>query len=262
MELITSKTNRWVKLAEQLKHRKFRDKFSKFIMEGVRSADDARNQGIRDVVCFVTEKAYEEPRTKSIVQEAQDELHWLVLCVPEPIMKLISGTETSQGIVLIVDKPKHSQEELDHVKGHYVLLEKVQDPGNLGTIIRTAAAAGCRGILLTEGSTDAYSEKAVRSSMGSVLRLPVYEKLSLEDVRDIKERNHLVIVGTSLHNAMPYKESPAFADGIIAFGNEGNGMSEEMLSLCDFSLYIPIHNGVESLNVTAAAAIILFHTAE
>ena len=99
MELITSKTNRWVKLAEQLKHRKFRDKFSKFIMEGVRSADDARNQGIRDVVCFVTEKAYEEPRTKSIVQEAQDELQWLVLCVPEPIMKLISGTETSQGIV-------------------------------------------------------------------------------------------------------------------------------------------------------------------
>ena len=259
MQLITSRSNRWVKLAEQLKHRKFRDKYAQFLMEGIRCTEDIQKQQISDVICFFTDNATQNDRVKKIIKKG-DSLHWVLLCVTESIMKAITGTENTQGLLSIVNKKIYPHHEIRTLKGHYVLLDRIQDPGNMGTIIRTAAAAGCKGILLTSGCTDAYSEKAVRSSMGSILRLPIYEDVKMEELLELKTRKDFTIIGTSFTNAKSYREYTPFANGIIAFGNEGNGISEEILKLCDYSLYIPLHNNVESLNVTAAAAIILFHT--
>lgn len=93
-------------------------------------------------------------------------------------MHLLSGTEHGQGILLLCRKQHHDLSELLHpLKGYYVVLDSVQDPGNMGTILRTCAAAGVKGLILTEGCTDIYAEKVVRSSMGSILRLPIYEGL-------------------------------------------------------------------------------------
>lgn len=259
METVTSTTNRWVKLAGQLKIKKYRDREGRFLMEGVRSAEDAWNQGKRDTVCFVTDRALSEPRVEAMVNEAAS-LHWLFLRVDESLMKKLSGTEHGQGILAMVKKEACDFHDLSFpLTGRYVLLDAVQDPGNVGTILRTAAAAGVKGVFLTEGTTDPYAEKAVRSSMGSILRLPIYEGLSVEDVKALKQQAGIPLVGTALEGAVPYRKAGDLSSGIFAFGNEGNGIRPEVLALCDKKLYIPMAGTVESLNVSASAAVILFH---
>lgn len=259
METITSTANRWVKLAAQLKMKKYRDREGLFLMEGFRSAEDAWNQGKRDTVCFVTDRALSDLRVAKLAERAQD-LHWLFLRVDESLMKKLSGTEHGQGILAILKKDEKSLRNLaGPLHGRYVLLDALQDPGNVGTILRTAAAAGVRGVFLTEGCADPYAEKAVRSSMGSILRVPVYENLSLNDVKWLHEKMGLSLIGTALAGASPYREMEEAGDAVFVFGNEGNGVREEILSLCSWKLFIPMANAVESLNVSASAAVILFH---
>ena len=183
MEHITSKNNRWIRLAIRLKQKKYRDKNKMFLMEGLRNAEDVQNQEISDIVCLVQSGRAENGSVQHIFERGGN-LHWLFCEVEEPLMRLISGTENGQGIILLVKQPyvMDYPQLLNGLHGKYVLLDTVQDPGNVGAIIRTAAAAGCSGVLLTKGSADPYSEKVVRSSMGSILRLPIYHDLDIESV--------------------------------------------------------------------------------
>lgn len=258
MEHITSTANRWVKLAAQLKIKKYREKNRKFLLEGLRSTEDAFRQGRRDAVCLLSKDMCDEPRAAAMIAEARD-LHWLFLTVSDEIMKKISGTEHGQGILAILPyEPADIETLMKPLNGHYVVLDGVQDPGNLGTILRTAAAAGCRGVLLTEGTADPYAEKTVRSSMGSVLRLPVYEHVTASALRRIRSASGIPFVATALEDSMPYTECGPLPDAFFIFGNEGNGISKDVLALSDRRLIIPMAGSVESLNVSASAAIILF----
>lgn len=258
MECITSRTNRWVKLAAQLRKKKYRDKYDMFIMEGIRSAEDLIAQDIRDVICLISVEDHRMMRMGNIISHGKD-LHWLFLQVTFDILEDIENTEHGQGIVLLVKKKKTDVQELYQMKNRfYILLDSIQDPGNLGTLIRTAAAAGCGGIILTEGCVDPYNEKTVRSSMGSILRIPIYTKLSVSMIKMIKEKTKLPLIAATLQNAISYDEIDSIESGIFVFGNEGNGVSDDILNLTDFNLFIPLAHSVESLNVSAAAAIILF----
>ncbi len=256
MERITSAANRWVKLAGQLKIKKYRDREGRFLMEGVRSAEDAAAQGRRGAVCFVTEEALQNERLRQVMEETKD-LGWLPLLVEEPLMKKISGTEHGQGIVCLFRKEDHPLPAPQAMRGRYVLLDGVQDPGNMGTILRTAAAAGCAGVFLMEGCTDPYGEKAVRSSMGSILRIPVYDHVTMEAAAAMAEE--IPFAGTALEGGVPYREASLPDTAVIVFGNEGNGISQDVLALCGKKLFIPMAGTVESLNVAASAAVILFH---
>lgn len=258
MEHITSTANRWVKLAAQLKIKKYREKNRKFLLEGLRSTEDAFLQGRRDAVCLLTKDMCEEPRAAAMIGGAR-ELRWLFLTVSDEIMKKISGTEHGQGILAILPyEPSDTAALLQPLSGHYVVLDGVQDPGNLGTIFRTAAAAGCKGVLLTEGTADPYAEKTVRSSMGSVLRLPVYEHVTVETLREIRAASGVPFIAAALEDSVPYTACGPLPDAFFIFGNEGNGISKEVLALADRRLLIPMAGNVESLNVSASAAIILF----
>ena len=259
MEEITSRNNKWIKRALQLKQKKFRDRYGMFLMEGLRSTEDAIHQDIRDCVCLIQKDQLASERVQAMV-EAGKKLHWLFLCPDDSLMKLLSGTEHGQGIILLVKKKIYDKEALLEKKdGFFVVLDAVQDPGNMGTILRTAAAAGVDAILLTKGSTDVYAEKAVRSSMGSILRIPVYEDIDISFLMEWKQKSGLPLYGTALENARPYKEIGELHKGIFIFGNEGNGISQELLALADQNLYIPLAGTVESLNVSIACGIILFH---
>lgn len=259
METITSRTNRWIKLAEQLKTKKYRDRNKMFLMEGLRSVEDALRQKKRDAICFVTDRALAETRMQRVIDESRD-LHWLLLRIEEPMMRRLAGTEHNQGILAVLYKEEKKFADVPiPLHGRYVLLDGVQDPGNLGTILRTSAAAGCKGVILMEGCADPYSEKAVRSSMGSVLRIPVYENVQVDTIRAFKETCGIPFVGTALEGADPYKEVGIFSDALFVFGNEGNGITKDILELCDRKIYIPMAGTVESLNVSACAAILLFH---
>lgn len=259
MEFITSRNNKWIKLALRLKQKKWRDKENSFLLEGIRIIEDACNQGIKNCVCFIHNNQNGNERVQKLIEKA-DKLHWLFLNIDESLMDLISGTENGQGIILICHKKQYRKEDLlKPLTGHYVVLDTIQDPGNMGTIIRTSAAAGVQGILLTEGCTDIYSEKVVRSSMGSILRIPIYENIDISFLKELKDKGQIPLLGTSLANAISYREVGDLQNGIFIFGNEGNGIRPEILDITDQNLYIPIYKGVESLNVSIAAAVILFH---
>lgn len=258
-ETITSKNNQWLKKAVQLKSRKYRERFNMFLLEGLRSVEDACVQGITDCTCLVAESLIGEESILSLIEKSTL-LRWKVFPVRDDLLRPAVGTEHSQGILLLAAKKKISKEQLfQQPGGHYVLLDQIQDPGNMGTIIRTCAAAGIRGILLTDGCCDIYSEKVVRSSMGSIFRIPVYPDADLDFLKRFQSETHIPFYATSLRNALPYKEISVGSDAVFVFGNEGNGISPDILALSTKNIYIPMKGTVESLNVSAAAAIILFH---
>jgi TrmH family RNA methyltransferase len=259
MERISSRNNQWIKKVLQLKQKKWRDREGLFLLEGVRIVEDALNQGITGCTCFFTDEALSNPRV-SVLLEKAERLGWRLLSLEDPLMKVLSGTEHSQGIMLICPERKENPKDLLRpLSGFYVVLDTVQDPGNLGTILRTAAAAGVKGLILSEGCADVYSEKAARSSMGSLLRIPVYRNVSIDFLREMKETSGLPFFGTALENGVPYKEVGPLKEGVFIFGNEGNGVRKDILFFTDKNLYIPLAGHVESLNVSIAAAVILFH---
>lgn len=259
METITSKNNQWIKKASQLKNKKYRDKFNMFLLEGMRSVDDACIQGIAGCTCLVAESLKEKEKILSLVNRSAI-LEWRFFAVRDDLMHLIVGTEHSQGIILLAEKKVCVAENLlKSFHGHYVLLDQIQDPGNMGTIIRTAAAAGVQGLLLTEGCCDIYSEKVVRSSMGSIFRIPIYTNIHIDFLKKLIEERAIPFYAAALQNATPYREVIIGEDAVFVFGNEGNGISSDILALSMRNIYIPMKSSVESLNVSAAAAIILFH---
>ncbi len=257
MEELTSLANRRVKQAMELKQRKYRERYGLFVMEGTRSAEDALALSVADVSLFVTIEAMESPRVSRLAERAEA-FGWRVFSVTEPIMRKMSSAVHGQGVLAVLPKPARKLFEAPAEPGLYVLLDAVQDPGNVGTILRTAAAAGVKAVLLTEGTTDPYAEKAVQSSMGSILRLPVYERVTTEELDAFLLRTKLPLIGTALLGGKPYREVSCGPDAVVAFGNEGAGLSEEILHRCEERLYIPMAGGVESLNVSVAAGIILF----
>ncbi len=257
MEELTSLANRRVKQAMELQQKKYRERYGLFVMEGTRSAEDALALETRGVSLFVTAEAMGNPRVAALVTQAEN-FGWDVFSVTEPVMRKMSSAVHGQGVLAVLPKPSRKLSDAPVESGLYVLLDAVQDPGNVGTILRTAAAAGVKGVLMTEGTTDPYAEKAVQSSMGSILRLPVYERVTTEELDAFLFRTKLPLIGTALSGGRPYREVSFKTDAVVAFGNEGAGLSEEILRRCEERLYIPMAGGVESLNVSVAAGIILF----
>lgn len=259
MEELTGLSGRRVKRALDLKQKKYRKLYGEFLMEGVRSAEDAVSQHIEGASLFVTKETAEEPRARAVIAAAED-LSWHVYRVTEAIMEKLSGTEHGQGMLAVL--PMRKRELFETETGpadRFVLLDAVQDPGNMGTILRTAAAAGVTGVILTTGCTDPYAEKAVRASMGSILRLPVYENVTTEELRAFLSKSGLPLVALTLEGGRPYREVSEIGGAVFAFGNEGAGISPEVLCLAEEKLYVPMKAGVESLNVSVCAGIILFH---
>lgn len=262
MEVITSLSNKWIKIVSQLRIKKYRDKNSSFIMEGIRLVEELIKLKKTDVICFVLDKNINKERIENIIKSGEV-LNWEILFVNEKVMNKLSGTEHTQGILAIVKKPYFRLNELcgENI-GKYVFLDEVQDPGNIGTIIRTAAGAGMDAVILSKGCADPYSEKVIRSSMGSILRIPIITNVSIDELIEWKINKKIYFVGTSLQNAEPYTDVLLKDGCLFMFGNEGNGISKELLDISDKRIFIPLKSNVESLNVSIAAAVILFYYAK
>ncbi len=171
------------------------------------------------------------------------------------VLKSISNTENPQGIVSVINYFK--TEKLDLENGFYILVDKVQDPGNMGTIIRTAHAAGALGTITTKGTVDVYNEKTLRSTMGSIFYIPIIEDENLETVKSL-QRNGFKLLVSSLDTNSNFYDVNMKDNMIIAVGNEGNGISEDLNSLSDIKVKIPMPGAAESLNVAVACSIMTF----
>ncbi len=173
----------------------------------------------------------------------------------------LCDTQHPQGIMAVFRQPSYDMADISgrgEDEGMYILIEGIQDPGNLGTIIRTAEAAGVKGIIMDRKTADVFSPKTVRATMGSIFRVPfAYTDDLAESMRRMKE-NGVVIYGAHLKGEDLYENPPAKKRAYL-IGNEGRGISKEAAGLCDKKIRIPMQGKVESLNAAVAAAILMFN---
>lgn len=258
---LTSPDNPVVKLAASLRQKKYRDTTGCFAVEGVRFAREAIDSGWEMQAALVSETAV----STTAIADLMDRLSGRgcqVFSVPAALYGKISETATPQGISLIVHQRCQSlaKVELPESRTPWMVLDSLQDPGNVGTMIRTADAAGAAGVILAGDCADVYAGKTARATMGSLFHLPVI-KASFAECMDVFSRWKLPAYVAGAEAATDYTDvnlSGAFA---IVFGNEGAGVGAEFRQELTAALRIPLQGRAESLNVASAAAVILFEAA-
>jgi TrmH family RNA methyltransferase len=258
-EIITSNQNRFIKMAASLKEKKFRDELGLFSIEGVRLVEEAAQANWSVEACVYITGAEEDQRVQDVLLLLQSK-NCRMIEVSAAIYGKITEVKQPQGIMAIMKKREYRLVDcLANVeKPFLVVLDEVQDPGNVGTIIRTAAAAGCTGVILTKGCADVFAAKAVRASMGSLFNVPIFEGLSQDEVVNYLNKYDIRILATSLDNSTIYFRADFNQSVAVVFGNEGNGVSRKLLEVAIERLHIPLLGNVESLNVAASAAVILY----
>ncbi len=253
MEL-TGLQNPVVKAAAELKQKKYRTQNGLYLAEGLRTAEEAVAYKAVETLFYV---ATDDDRTMRLLEDAAMQNIKLV-CVNENVMKKIADTETPQGIIAVCKMRQPKLENLLASGKMLLVLDRVGDPGNIGTMLRTADAAGIGGLVLLKGCADIYAPKTVRSSMGSLFHIPVLSGVSEQEFVSAAKKAGYDLLVTCLDGADNlYK---ADLSGRIAFvmGNEAGGVSETLLEKADKRVYIPMAGRAESLNVAMAAGIVMF----
>lgn len=257
MKSIESFDNPKYKLAISLMQSKYRKKNQMFLAEGLRNVELAVDNPKTINLIFIQEDRINEPRYSNIIKNMVDKS----FVVPSKLMETISDTVTSQGIVAICNFESFMIDDIDF-NNDVLILDKIQDPGNLGTILRTADAAGISTVICTKGTTDIYSPKVVRSAMGSLMHLKI---LFIDDYEslNILKKNGYKIISSSLENALDYNVLSTIQSKIaIVLGNEANGIDDKLLNLSDLKVKIPLYGAAESLNVGIAGGILMYKLKE
>lgn len=253
--MLTSLNNTKVKrIVELSKKAGARNKEDVFIVEGTRMFQEAPPDRI--VECYVTEAFLEKCDCRNRLCECSYEI------VSEEVFRKISDTQTPQGILCVVKQYHYRMEELLKKENPLiVLLEELQDPGNLGTILRTGEGAGIDGVIMSKKTVDIYNPKTIRATMGSIYRVPFLYTESLEQailqLKEKKVRTYAAhLQGKEYYDIQELKEGCAFL-----IGNEGNGLKKETADLADKYIKIPMLGKLESLNAAVAAAILMYEAA-
>lgn len=253
MQLITSKENSTIKEIKKLKDKKYRFEMSKFIIEGFRFVEEGLKSDFLVDKILVKESIIDKFKDKFInyIEQYEDK----IFVVGDSIFKSISSTDNSQGVLAVI---KMDSKNVIPKDGIYILVDRVQDPGNLGTIIRTADSAGCAGVIIIKGTVDLYNEKTLRSTMGSIFNIDIIqEDESLEFTKNLIENNYNLIC-SSLKTDKNFYDVDLDKNSIIAVGNEGNGVSDEVMKLATTMVKIPMLGSAESLNVAIATSIMIY----
>lgn len=247
MERITSRTNSLCTHIRKLSSsRSYREKYREFLCDSPK---------------LLTEALLWEGRLKTVVCTEGSVLPTLpanvrTVEVPSEVMKSISPAETPQGVLFICAMPEAPLPETLPGK-RYVILDGVQDPGNVGTILRTADAFRADGMFLVNACADIYNPKTVRATMGAVFRCPVWS-CRPQELRELLTASGLPMYGAALRSDTVDARSVDYGRCALAIGSEGKGLSEEMLSLCEKTILIPMSEHCESLNAAIAASVLLW----
>ncbi|MBP2643165.1 MAG: tRNA/rRNA methyltransferase (SpoU) [Firmicutes bacterium] len=259
--LINSPQNKWIKTAAGLKQKKHRDEMGLFIAEGVRLCEELVDEDWPVEICLFIQSAEKNPRVK-VLLKALEAKRTTLLEVSSSVLEKVAETEEPQGIVMIAHQRKPSLDELVSVSTPFlVVLDRVRDPGNAGTIIRTADAAGCSGVILLEGCVDVYSGKTIRATMGSAFHIPIATNIAPSHLLEAIKKYDINLVVSALDAAQPYDHSSLAGAAAFVFGNESHGVSNLLVQAAASKIFIPIWGGAESLNVASAAAVILYEAA-
>lgn len=252
MEYIQSKDNLLIKDIKKLKEKKHRTDSNMFLVEGFRFTEEALDSDFEVVHIFISTRG--EAKYKNSCVENKLQKNTKVYVISDSLFKSICDTDNPQGIIAVL---RNKPVEIKYDHGFYVLADKIQDPGNMGTIIRTAHAAGALGVIVTKGTVDIYNEKTLRSTMGSIFKIPVLCDKNLSLVQKLRNVG-FKLVTSSLDTDKNFYDVDLKGKVILSVGNEGNGISEEIYALSDMKVKIPMPGGAESLNAGVAASIMMY----
>lgn len=253
MRKIESVQNAKVKEWAKLQKRKGRERAGAFLIEGEHLVEAAIQQDASIEALLIAED-YPMSEWLERYARSRDEKCFVV---SRAVMKRLSETETPQGIIAIAKMASVDVETLWNEAKFLLLLDAIQDPGNLGAIIRTADAAGVDGIVLGKGTVDAHNAKVIRSTMGSIFRAPIVQG-DLVSIMEKLRKRQFSFVAASLKDALPYDQVAYDGRLGIVIGNEANGVSDAVLNACSAKAKIPLYGQAESLNAAVAAGIILY----
>jgi len=251
--LITSLANEKVKLARSLHRRRGREKERLFIVEGVRLCEEAWRAGITPALLFYTPEVAAEGRVMRLLN-AFAEVAKRGMIVSEEVMRAISDTQTPQGLLAVVAISERPPKE-----GLLLIVDQLRDPGNLGTILRSAWAAGVGQVTTTKGTVDIYSPKVVRGAMGAHFHLSLAPDREWKEIEPLLEGRQALLADA--RGEVAYHEVDLTLPSALIIGGEAEGASKEAKRLAHKRVYIPMPGGAESLNAAVAASIILFEAA-
>lgn len=254
---ITSSKNPLIKEIKSLYKKKGRVKTGYFIIEGIKIIKEAIDYNYELKNIIFTDELKRTLEGEEFLKEIESFNN--LIYVSEKIFKEISDTENPQGIIALAKINYKTIDEIDNKEpSFFIYLDELQDPGNMGTIIRTGDGFNINGIIITEGTVDPYNPKVVRATMGSIFRLPIYySDNGAEDLKKLKEKG-IKIFSTSLEQSNFLFDANLRESIIITIGNESKGVSKQVLELSDKLIKIPMPGKAESLNAAVAASIIMY----
>lgn len=239
--MITSAKNEKIKELIKLKKKKYRDETNQFLIEGYHLVEEAYKHGI--VLKIITSVKNDDYQDVEIIE------------VNQSVMEKLAFTKTPQPIMALCKMKLHK--EVNYSQNRYLLLDRLQDPGNIGTILRTASALGYKDILISQDSVDLYNDKVIRATQGALFTLNISIVDLKEAIKKLQE-NNVLVYATALKNANVMEDYPRSKKMAFIMGNEGNGVEEDIIDMSDGAMYIPIET-MESLNVGIASAIVMYH---
>jgi TrmH family RNA methyltransferase len=251
MQKITSSKNPLIKEIKSLRNRKHREEKGLFFIEGEKLVKEAIHEKMELVRIFVSEKYIKDSSLEYLKSDN-------IIVLNEKLFKEISDTETPQGIIAILKQKTNTFNDVFNKNNCIVILDTIQDPGNMGTIIRTVDAAGFSGVLASRGCVDVYSPKVTRSTMGSIFRVPICTGVNIvECIKDLKTRG-IKIYASHLNGESNIYDVDMIADFAIVIGNESKGISQETYANSDVLVKIPMLGNAESLNASVAAGVLMY----
>jgi len=232
----------------------------RIFVEGRRLVEEALRSAIAINECFVVEGFPDRDLLDAVGMRTTK-----IAEIPEKVFATIADTQQPQGIILIAKRPNTLAETIKRglVSAFLpivIFLNEINNPSNLGAVLRTAEAAGVAGIIVSQNSADPYSPKALRAAMGSTFRLPVWENANFDEVLTWAKEGNLTTTAADIAATSSYTEVDWKTPRLLVFGSEAHGLGDERLDRVKEKIYIPMENGVESLNLAVSAGIILFET--
>lgn len=252
---ITSINNPLVKEINLLKTRKGRWAKGAYLIEGHKMALEAIKEGGLLTKLIINVDLFEAPEIESLTSSIDANTE--VIKVSSKLFSRITAMDSPQGVIALIKMINRTARELPS-KGRFLFLDGLQDPGNCGTIVRSADAFGFDGLILGPGSVDPYNSKSVQASMGSIFRLPLYfAQDGVSDLGALKAKGY-ILASTSMEGSVVLKEYQFTDRDIIVIGNEGSGISKTIFDICDSRISIPMPGKAESLNAGVAASLIMY----